>query len=81
MAGLFAQDVASAFFLAKLEKNDTQRPRAFASKLRHTLDSSYLSDKLAQARSASGNPPTFDLLMHFQRDVLDSYCTNTLKDE
>ena len=81
MAGLFAQDVASIFFLANLEKNEAERPLAFARKLRQTLQSSYLSDKLAQARTQSGNPETFDLLMQRQRDMLDSYCTSTLKDE
>jgi hypothetical protein len=81
MAGLFAQDVASIFFLAKLEKNDAERPLAFARKLRQTLQSSYLSDKLAQARTASGNPETFDRLMKCQRDMLDSFCASTLKDE
>jgi ankyrin repeat protein len=81
MAGLFAQDVASIFFLAKFEEKDADRPLAFARKLRQTLQSSYLSDKLAQARTASGNPETFDRLMKCQRDLLDSFCTSTLKDE
>ena len=53
----------------------------FACKLRQTLQSSYFSNKLAQARAASGNPETFGRLMNCQCDLLDSFCTSTLKDE
>ncbi len=81
MAGLFAQDVASIFFLARYEKKVADRPLAFARKLRQTLESSYFLNRLAQARRASGNPETFDRLMNCQRDMLDSFCTRTLKDK